>query len=91
MYCDTVYTVFDHFIDDVSIVLKNQQESLVVVPNTARNQDALLDARALLCGGQEIEITSVRYSKEGISLNVHYPAGPLLDLLDGQNCVQVLP
>lgn len=90
VYCDTVYTVFDHFIDDVSIVLKNQQESLVVVPNTARNQDALLDARALLCGGQEIEITSVRYSKEGISLNVHYPAGPLLDLLDGQNCVQVL-
>lgn len=89
--CNVVYTVFDHFITDIALDEEAVRTAQVTMPNTARNQDALLDARALLCGGQEIEIEQVDYAEEEIRLSVGVSRDTLQDLLDGQNCVQVLP
>lgn len=88
--CNVVYTVFDHFITDIALDEEAVRTAQVTMPNTARNQDALLDARALLCGGQEIEIEQVDYAEEEIRLSVGVSRDTLQALLDGQNCVQVL-
>ena len=82
--------MFDHFITDIAFDEEAVRTAQVTMPNTARNQDALLDARALLCGGQEIEIEQVDYAEEEIRLSVGVSRDTLQALLDGQNCVQVL-